>query len=85
MHSRLVTAARFSSFLLLAVFNILVASCFRARPVWFNFADVCPSKEMSICFLLFRGADVGPALSSALEPAGVAPERPGVASLLSED
>jgi hypothetical protein len=38
---------------------------------------------MSACFLLSRGADVGPRLASILIPAGVATDRPGVDSLLS--
>jgi hypothetical protein len=88
IHSKLVTAARFSSCLVIllpAEVSILVASCLRARPIPFSFADVWPSSEISGCFFPFTGADVGPALGSIFTPAGVAPERPGVASLLSED
>lgn len=83
MHSKLVTAARFSScFVSLLPFSIsiLVASCFNARPIWLSFIDVCAIKEISACFFPFRGADVGATLASGLELAGVPPDRPGVAS-----
>jgi hypothetical protein len=83
MHSRLVTAARFSScFVSLLPFSvsIFVASCFNARPIWLSFIELVAIKEISACFFPFKGADVGADLVSGLALAGVPPERPGVAS-----
>jgi hypothetical protein len=82
MHSKLMTAARFSScFMILLLVRIFVASCFRERPIWFSFIEVCARSEISADFFAVMGAEVT-AFESAL-PAGVVPDRPGVVSWLS--